>query len=280
MTKQRTCLERGRKTSVRLDQINLESEAGTARPGPLIKEHVKDLVRTKKNVGKLDPVLLWKNPDRPEDPYIILDGRHRVAAYRTSKQTQKIPAEVLECPFRDALLISGQRHTNSSLALTSQERADFAWRLVWEDLGYSKKEISQASGVSTRQVAYMRKRLKEIENTKGDITGDWWRDKKEQTVTEDKPMMTDALHRQQVDEMAKAIRDLFDRRGNPLPFWNNELVAEATAQALGEQKLRMIYEYSFGGLDDEEDEWGDLPVRSYPDEDPHAETEEDTETDF
>lgn len=280
MTTKRTCAERGRTTSVRLDQINLESWYGTARPGPLNQEHIKDLIRTKKNAGKLDPILLWKNPNAPEAPYIILDGRHRVAAYRSMKQTKKIPAKVLECPARDALLASGRAHTNTSLSLTSQERADFAWRLVWEDFDYSKREISQATGVSIRQVGYMRKRLKEIASTQIEITGSWWRDKQEQEESEDNPMMTDCERRKQVDEMAKVIRKTYDRRGNPLPFWDSELVAEATAQALGEQRLRQIYEFSFGGLNDEQDEWDDLPVGEYPEEDPYAVAEEDPEADF
>ncbi|NIZ09992.1 ParB N-terminal domain-containing protein [Pseudooceanicola sp. HF7] len=281
MTTKRTCKERGRKTPVRLDQIDLESEAGTARPGPLDKEWVKDLARTKCIVGQLDPILLWRNPRDPEGLLIILDGRHRVAAYRSEKGAKKIPARVLECSFRDALLVSAQEHTNASLPLTSNQRADFAWRLVWENLDYSKKELSQATGVSPRTVGYMRARFKEMQAADTEITGRWWQDRKAKPEgDEEQPMMSDAERREAVEAMSKALREVTDRRDNPLPFWDDELTAEAMGIAFGERKLRYFMEYSFGGMDDEMEEWGESRVGQYPDEDPHAEPEEGPCGDF
>ena len=56
--------------------------------------------------------------------------------------------------------------------MSSQERQDYAWRLVLLDK-YSKGQIARASGVSTSQVAIMRKLKRDLGQEAFDCRS-WW----------------------------------------------------------------------------------------------------------
>lgn len=271
--KKNTCTERvprrlvsSKVTRVGLDQIDCSNESGTARPGPLDPQWLKELRTRRKNVGELDPVLLWRNPDDPDAKLIILDGRHRIALQEIDAPVSMIRAKVLDCPWKDALLISGAQHVNSSLPLTAGQRADFAWRLTREGGGrFVKREIAKASGVSIRTVGYMRSRLREITKMNTEITGHWWRDHKDREADDSFEPLSDQQREEAIKEVVAYLRDMLDHRKNRqkgLPLHDPSIVDSALVEALGDARIRNLYEYSYGGLIDEETAAG-LPVPRY-----------------
>lgn len=141
------------------------------RDDGLIKAHIRILAQTLKNTGKLDRVLLWKDNRVSDNPrLVLLDGAHRLAAYRSINRLGKgnnrgIPATIVECDMKTAHLLALAGNTKDCLPLTATERANAAWRLVMHStIKFSKAEIARAAGVAPRTVANMRKRFKEMTN--------------------------------------------------------------------------------------------------------------------
>ncbi|WP_157046613.1 ParB/RepB/Spo0J family partition protein [Roseovarius sp. 217] len=232
---------------------------------------VKELTIALKNTGRLDPILLWASPEGPEAPLVILDGRHRIAAYRSEGVSRNIPATVITCPWREALLISARSHSKAQYPLTANERADFAWRLVRESgLAYSKSEIAKATATSARTVARMRARLGDAQRRgdEGKFTGSWWRDRDDRVETEMEDDMTEDQRRAYIEEGTKEIRNLLDRRGKS--GWRSEIsiVDECLIKALGVSRIRAVAEYTFPSTEDA-DEWFSTVTADSPDIDPH-----------
>ena len=147
-----------------------------------------------------------------------MDGHHRIAAYRGLKQS-KIKARVLDCSYKEMLLISGRLHLDASSPLTQAERSDFAWRLVAEELGYTKKETSQATGIGVRTIGYMRATLKDLKSREIEPPCTWWEAKRAQRDEEDEPpeFKNDEEAERQLEGAAKLIRKVFDRAKNEFP---------------------------------------------------------------
>ena len=260
-----------RPAKVALSAIALDNESGTARPGPLMPDWVKELTIALKNTGRLDPVLLWKSPEGPEAPLVILDGRHRIAAYRSEGAVRHIPATVITCPWREALLVSARSHSKAQYPLTANERADFAWRLVRESgLAYSKNEIVRATATSARTVARMRARLRDaqLKGAEGDFTGNWWRDREDRVETEMEDDMTEDQRNAYIEEGVKETRNFLDRRGKG--GWRSEIsiVDECLIGALGVSRIRAMAEYTFPCSEDA-NEWFSTLTADSPDIDPH-----------
>jgi len=248
-------------TTVSLSQIALEDTSGTARPGPLMSQWVRDLALARKNTGKLSPLLLWRNPNTPEGPLIILDGRHRISAYQTLGIDASIPARMVSCPWREALLRSGHAHSRAALPLTSEQRADFAWRLVREPgTTYTKREIVNATAVGTRTVARMRARFREFvaANREVEVSGSWWRDRKDAQQEAPGEPLDDERWEELKSEGVKEIRNLLDRRDGTEWKQDGGIVDAALAEALGEQRVKFLFEYTFPTTEEAGD-WAALP---------------------
>ena len=137
---------------LRLQLKDLIHEAAfTPRLG-LAKGHVHELARTHRHGTELDPIKVWREPETGR--LIILDGRHRVAAYRMNK-AKNIPARLFEGDRKDARLEAAKDNAKTSFPWTTTERTRYAWGLVIDCAG-SKKEIVQASNISTGTVTRLR----------------------------------------------------------------------------------------------------------------------------
>jgi hypothetical protein len=68
---------------------------------------------------------------------------------------QDTPVQAFEGTIEEAILAARKANSRAKLPMTNLERQNAAWQLVLLD-GYSKAQISDASGISGRQVAYMR----------------------------------------------------------------------------------------------------------------------------
>lgn len=122
-----------------------------------------------------------------------------------------------------------------------------------KELQYSKAEISDASGVFERLVAYMRRRLKEIKRLGPGaverLTGHWSRDRTDAISREDYEPMADVERERQIEAMTLETRDLFDRRKRKDDYpvlSEDEAVFEVLSRAFGEAKLKNCLEYLLG----------------------------------
>lgn len=117
----------------------------------------------------LDPVVVWWSGER----WIVIDGHHRVAAYRRATRSVKtVPVEVFAGDLDEARLEAVRRNQKNKLVMRQSERLEAAWRLVCtSDL--SKKRIAESCGVAARTVATMRRRGNDVIEAK---PGVWtWR---------------------------------------------------------------------------------------------------------
>lgn len=243
-----------------------------ARKGPKDRAHIRTLAQAVKNHGELDPVLLWLDAGA----LVLLDGAYRLAAYRAAGWSQDIPANVVSCDRRTALLLAAGANSKDRVSLTPQEKADLAWKLVREPgMKFSKREVAEATGVSTATVGRMRSRFRELNgNPEAEITGHWWRDRLDQgTDWEEGEELSEAQRRKAIEEIVKRLRDVLDWRKAGSLTHDSGVVFEALHEALGVEKVRSFVDWAFGGMSEEVDEWSGFAVDEVAGDD-------DADTDF
>lgn len=245
---------------VRLDEIVVNADFA-ARKGAKDRAHIRTLAQSVKNHGALDPLLLWKNE---AGSLVLLDGAYRLAAYRATGWQHDVPANVVTCDRRTALLLAAGANTKDKLSLSPTEKADLAWKLVREPgMKFSKPEIAKATGISTATVARMRARFKTLSGlAEVEITGSWFRDR--QNGMDDEwdriGSLSDAERNKAIEVLAKSIRDLIDRRKPGAVTRDSDILFEALHTALGAQQVRAFADWIFGGRDEELDEWGAIGI--------------------
>ncbi|WP_449410602.1 ParB/RepB/Spo0J family partition protein [Methylobacterium komagatae] len=138
-----------------LDQITLMP--ALFQPRAMDERHISELVRAIKAVGSLDPITVMQAGEEA----VLVDGHHRVEAYKRAKQVAGIPVRYFVGTPQEAVLESGEANSKAKLPMITRERMNFAWRLVVMK-AYSKEQIATAAGVSTSQVATMRKVLNKL----------------------------------------------------------------------------------------------------------------------
>jgi hypothetical protein len=223
--------------------------------------HKADLASIIRNTGKaLDPVTLWRDGRQSgAGKLTLLDGAHRIEAYRAVGWAEPIPAIIYECDRKTALANALSGNSRRTLQLTQAERMDAAWRLVRElvEPRFTVKEIVAAAGVSQRNVKYMRSRFRTMHEEGTEITGQWHRDRTSQEQADDPAgMLSDVQRRAGIHELVKDFRDMLDRRKHPerLILRDAHAVEEAIVEAVGEKRFKQMIEYHLGE-EAEADEW-------------------------
>lgn len=209
------------------------------------KAHIEVLIQHRLNTGAdfFDPIDLWI--DDKNDIYVI-DGLHRLLAYRTNDMPKHIPARVLECSEKEALFAASKAHSKPVKSLNGIERQNLAWFLVRTSHGYTAKETSEASGVSMRQVKYMRARWKHFQSERIDPTGYWWRDRSDDAGDDlgnngfSSMSATDTARA--VKAGIKSMKDFINQTGesNPL-FKTQEGRAHILIGALGDKQIKQMF---------------------------------------
>lgn len=247
---------------VALDQITTGGGDFAFRTEGLNEGHKADLAGTIRNTGKaLDPVLLWHPPDAPKDAkLVLLDGLHRIMAYRAVGWIDGIPALILVGADRRAALGAALKASGKRvLGLTQSERLDAAWRLVREPVTprFKVREIATLADVAGRTVDNMRARFRVMQEEEIEITGYWWRDRRSRDSEEVGAAMTDTQRRAEIEKLAADIRDLLDRRKHPerAVLRESEAVWEAIQVALGERTMKDMLAWLHGGDEAGADEW-------------------------
>lgn len=95
------------------------------------------------------------------DGWCVIDGHHRLEAYKAMDFKQEIPVTVFTGKLDEALLLSLSSNAKDKLPMSRIEKSNAAWRLVIST-DNSKSVIANAACVSERSVGYMRAVMKSL----------------------------------------------------------------------------------------------------------------------
>jgi hypothetical protein len=241
--------------------------AFTPRVG-LSKEHVHQLARGLCNSGDLHPITVWVDPATGK--FVILDGRHRVAAYLFQKFAD-IPARVFQGDRKAALLEAAKDNAKATYSWTTSECTQYAWGLVIAAAG-SKRKIAQFANVRTSTVGNMRKRLADMMSAGRIPTGNWWRDRNDKSAAAMPEVEDDAARKVRIDK----LRDYLN--GTEMRF-KMEFGRKPTMEELGVAMRWHLGQPRFkamlsGGYTADEDEFSDHS-EAHPLAAPPAQPDED-----
>ena len=127
------------------------------RPGQSAK-HVETLAKVAKGGQPLDPVTIVAFGNE----CFLVDGHHRIGAYRLAKWNGDVPVAALQSDLSGlarvlwAAQASLSENRKDRLNITEADKQDAAWRAVVQDYG-SKQKTARDHGVSESQIANMRK---------------------------------------------------------------------------------------------------------------------------
>lgn len=137
-------------------------------------DHVDNLLEAIKSSPQheLDPIKVWCSGKC----YRVIDGHHRLEAYRrAAKQpkykAQSIPVIVFEGSLARAIAEAAKGNAKDKLPMTREDKLNAAWRMSI-DGGVSRKDVWTYTGASTGSVSAMRRKLVELQQ----IYPTSWRD--------------------------------------------------------------------------------------------------------
>lgn len=171
------------------------------------------------------------------DAIILVDGHHRLEAYKRVKDAPPVPVRYFARTPSEALLEAVRCNAQASIQMDGPQRQTCAWRLVLTRL-YSKRDIAMASGVSLGQIGNMRVAAREL----GDAAMDkptWflaqkaWRGKSRPEMTDDQRAL---WVQQQAERGADGLRSQFGMWLAKRP----EIAAQALALYFG-RNLSEVY---------------------------------------
>lgn len=169
MNKTTNTLPRPQEREVLLDGITLDTATFQPRGGGLNESHVAALTDVLRQGFILDPMALWEDPET--GALTVADGHHRFEAYRRFGKANSVLTNVYRCKRSVALLIPIQDNAKARLALSYDDKANWAWRLTMEGV-LSKTTVAASCGISERTVANMRQVAKRLPDEQRPNT--WW----------------------------------------------------------------------------------------------------------
>jgi hypothetical protein len=105
------------------------------------------------------------------DAYCVIDGHHRLDAYRRLETKRQIPVVVFSGKLDDAMLKSISLNSRDKLPMTKTEKCNAAWRLIIAT-DKSKADVAKATGVSYGFVGSLRRMRKALLEKHKDIALD------------------------------------------------------------------------------------------------------------
>ncbi|MFD0979978.1 ParB N-terminal domain-containing protein [Tropicimonas aquimaris] len=116
-----------RRLSVPLPEIDTDYGRFQFRSLDITQCHVAALADVLKREQSLDRLDLWQDAD---GRLLVLDGHHRLAAYRQYGWTKKVPVVVHYFTEAEAKLFAVKANAKAKLQMSPQEQADSAWTLT------------------------------------------------------------------------------------------------------------------------------------------------------
>ena len=132
---------------------------GEAVTAPYLVEDLIKLIEKRGEQG-LDPILVYWSGEA----WFVIDGHHRLSAYRSAKSWagKPVPVEVFEGSLRDARLAAGAENSKTNVPMAKKEKSNFAWRLVCADDDLKVMEVANSADVGKSTVKKMRARKREL----------------------------------------------------------------------------------------------------------------------
>ncbi|MBZ8119749.1 ParB/RepB/Spo0J family partition protein [Roseovarius sp. LXJ103] len=166
MTTPKQWLKKPKVTLVALGDISTDTSTFQFRDEDLFEPHAEELRSHLRPGEPLDAMTLWRNPET--SALVVIDGHHRLEAYRRFGWRGKVPAQVYSCSLSEARKLALEENAKTRLPMTPQERKNAAWRFVCtcdgKGLVYSKSEIVALRLAGDGTIAKMRRtRLQLIE---------------------------------------------------------------------------------------------------------------------
>lgn len=126
------------------------------QPRELSLSHVDTLTETLSSSFDLDPIIVL----REKKYWLVIDGHHRLAAYRRANR-KEVPCREFLGNIAAALLATTRDNAKDTLNMTKREKCERAWTLLIEQgNGMDHWQIAKATGVSKRTVDTMMATLK------------------------------------------------------------------------------------------------------------------------
>lgn len=228
------------------NDIRQEPALFQARGGKFYEPHIGDLASAIGREGRLDPVeVIQIGPQA-----VLIEGHHRMEAYRRSGITDGIPVVYFTGTVEEAVAESGRANSRAKLPMRLTERSDYAWKLVL--LGrHSIRQTALAANISERQVANMRKAAKALGADAFDHNG-WMAALR---ASKGIPSLTwepdeiearkEALAQEYAERLSKAFYTKLTK--------NPEIAARALSLHFGD-KLREVFRELEGYVEQREDE--------------------------
>jgi hypothetical protein len=155
---------------VRIADLTTDEAVFQPRFGGLYAAHVAKLENILRDGTELDPLAVWENPETKA--LVVADGHHRLAAYQAMRAGLRMQVKIYRCDLSTARILSMEDNSKERLAVSYEEKANFAWQRVVE-CAWTKPMIAQTSGVSDRTVANQRRVRRELLK-QGNVLPDLW----------------------------------------------------------------------------------------------------------
>lgn len=171
---------------VAIDALSVKPKEFSARQVALNPAHVADLAKRLGDGRPLDPLDVW----RAGAKLFVVDGFHRLAAYKSVKWPDPVPVRVHTGSRLVAWRLAVEDNAKPRQGLSPAERADWAWKITREVASaFARKaagapregddeiaDVSRAmlaamTGVSESTVARMRRAAKMLEDMGDEFTG-------------------------------------------------------------------------------------------------------------
>lgn len=251
-----------RPKSLSLERIHLLEAVFQPRGGGKMGEsedHIRTLMEAAMHEPKnvLDPITVWWSGSR----WLVLDGHHRLKAYRRLRSKKKgrksIPVSAFAGHWSKAVLESNRLNAKDKLPMSKDDKLDRAWQLVILENQFSKREIAETCRVGRNTVSRMRKVLKDYQDqypeTWREVAfGDSW---KEALRGDKVPEWSDEKEQKLVEQTAFRLAKTFGKQPAKQPdifFRGLQLYSEALAA----EAVRYFRESDCERLPDFDDEYG------------------------
>jgi hypothetical protein len=164
------------------------------------ENHIRDLASALERGDKLPPLLV--TPVGQE--FYLVDGHHRLGAYRAIGWEKTIPVEVFMGSVREARDTSIILNSKNKLPMTEASKFENAWKLVQAGTEtYSKAQIAKITSVPLRTIGNMRKVWASHQRKVEGLP--WSKARSYQRMT-DQEVQTD-WRDQKIEKLAKRMRE-------------------------------------------------------------------------
>jgi hypothetical protein len=143
------------------------------RSAELDDRHVADLLKALNIHGALDPIVVWRCGGRN----FVVDGHHRIAAYRLWRKSKELPVDWFRGTVDQAIEHTEAVNGKASLGITYEERSNYAWKLVVhaELLGkLSKAQLVRRANIAKGTIDNMRAAFAALSDRAASLPS--WRD--------------------------------------------------------------------------------------------------------